>query len=141
MENRYSSLMAAIVLSTPPAAYAGSLTGNYNLTFNQIHPKMTPLIYCMSLTDNGSVLGYAHSGPLLLGGELSGEFFVAGDVFIATASYEGNDLVVTGEVDGRRLKSGASVGVLSGAPQYGTHVSFGALGSCQRPRPTRTENE
>jgi len=129
----FPSIISAIALvATGGSAHAISRTGSYLLTIEHAHPKgASGSTACLTLTDNGSYLGYASSGPATIAGSsVSGDFFVAGSTLYVTAALANNgSLTITARVNGTELKPGVLFEVVGGSPLAGI-MTWGDPGSC-----------
>jgi hypothetical protein len=85
----------------------------------------------MGLTDNGSVLGYTHSGPVAFNGSNNGAVFVViSNLLLVPVVYEGSNVLFVAKVNGGGLQSGAVLVSQGGTPTGGDVLKVGALGSC-----------
>jgi hypothetical protein len=124
--------ISAVVATASSAAFGASYTGNYLLTFTDPHPtKGKKFTECLNLTDDGSVLGYPHSGEVAFNGGTSGPaFFVAGNLLIVTVIYDGDNSLFIAKIAGGVFTSGALFTVQNGIPVSAANMKVGALGSC-----------
>ena len=134
MSKLRSALVALPFLLAGGAAFAGSFSGSYQVTVKKSSPAGYDGPYCVTLSDDGSVLGWAHSGPVTIKnsqGKGQGFFFVAGKSIMVTISYQGADVVFSGPVGKGGLIGAASVvGVENGAPVLSGIITSGPKGSC-----------
>lgn len=69
-------LAVAVVAMNIPAAALANLTGNYLLTAVHVKPaSYRGQTVCATLNEDGSVLGWAHSGRITIKGD-HGQFFI-----------------------------------------------------------------
>jgi hypothetical protein len=134
MKTLHRLLLALPLLAAAGAAHAAGYSGNYLVTFTHAHPNGgsggNGNQYCFTLVDDGSVLGWAHGGPLSISGGVAGQFFVAGKTLAGSFSFSGADVVITGIASGGVLNATAWAAVLNGLPVASGEVKTGAKGSC-----------
>jgi hypothetical protein len=128
---RLRGLMLALpVIAASGTGNAQSVSGNYLITLATTHPSASLDRYCLSLNDDGSVLGFAHGGQALIGGYIPGEFYIAGHTLVATIGFHGVTFVLNAPLHGATAGPASFTAVYDGAIAASGRVTAAARGSC-----------
>ena len=131
---RLSGLLLSLpMMAASGSSYAVSLSGNYLLTMNTTHPRGGTEQYCLSLADDGTVLGWPHSGGALIGGYIPGQFFVAGSTLVATIGFHGVTFAFSAPIHAGGAGPASFIAVNDGDIVSSGTVSAGAKGRCTPP--------
>jgi hypothetical protein len=120
--------LGVIVISG--GASAASLGGNYKITLTTTHPSADTASYCLSLVDDGTVLGWQHSGGASISGYIDGEFFAGAHEWVATIGFHGVSFFLRAPMRFGKIGPGSFIAVNDGSIAASGTVTAGAAGSC-----------
>lgn len=123
-------LLAASVMVIPSAAGAASLGGDYKITLTTTHPAADTQSYCLSLVDDGSVLGWAHGGGASISNYIDGQFFAGGHEWVATIGFHGVSFFLRAPMRLGQIQPGTFIAVNDGSIVSSGTLKAGGAGSC-----------
>jgi hypothetical protein len=127
---RLRMMLAVSVIVISGSASAASLGGNYKITLTTTHPNADTSSYCLSLVDDGSVLGWRHSGAATISGYVDGEFFASDHEWMATIGFHGVSFFLRAPMHFGRIGPGSFMAVNDGSIAASGTMAAGAAGSC-----------
>ena len=130
MKRLRTLLLATPVLALAGAAHAGSVSGNYLLTLVTTHPQADTEQYCLSLSDDGNVVGWPHSGEASIAGFIGGEFYVGAGATVVHLDFHRVTFDFSLPVNAGKMEPAPFTAIYDGAIVSSGTVSAARKGSC-----------
>ena len=123
-------LLAIPVLAACGAARAASMSGDYQITLNTVRPVAGTETYCLSLNEDGSVMGWQHSGTATIANYVDGQFILTSHALVATLGFHGAGFTFVLPVRAAQFGPADFVAMNQGEIVESGTATAGAKGSC-----------